>query len=340
MKKPSYSDSFQVLLLQAADEGRGPLLFGDSLGRARDAVPPFLVGAGFPDVYLEHPLSGEPFLDVTVLLRQIDAGMRIESPAAGEHAAILDWYAEARKQHEIISCGFELDTKRDVLPPAAVHFQPREHTELVRPFCEIAGEPLRADLYLDLAMRMPQGWPLSFFGMFRGRPGSPLRVCGYLADDEKRACAKKPERLATALDGVGFTAYDGTMLEQACTLMSSAPGTVDFQFDVFPDGSIGPMFAVDIQFGVEKPEAVRATFETGEGARVMELLEGWGAADGRWKQAIESAFARAIPVELDDGTTGRFAFTLMPQWAKARWTDAVLQPAKLYHLAHAGLLEL
>lgn len=72
----------------------------------------------------------------------------------------------------------------------------------------------------------------------------------------------------------------------------------------------------------------------------MELLEGWGAADGRWKQVIESAFARSLPVELDGGEAGRFAFTLMPQWAKARWTDGVLQPAKLYHLAHAGVLDL
>jgi hypothetical protein len=29
----------------------------------------------------------------------------------------------------------------------------------------------------------------------------------------------------------------------------------------------------------------------------------------------------------------------MPQWVKARWIDGVLQPAKLYHIASAGLLE-
>ena len=339
MKAPTHADAFQVLLLQAADEGRGPVLFGDSLARARAAAPPFMVGRELPDVYLEHPLAGEPFLDVTVLLGQVDAGTRIESPAAGEHGAMLDWYADVRREHESVNCGFELDTKEGELPVAAVHFQPREHGELVRPFCEAVGEPQAAELYLGRAARMPKGWPLSFFGMFRGRPGSPLRVCGYLDAAEKAACAADPARLAAAFDAIGFSAFDDAMLGQVSALLAAAPGGTDFQFDVFPDGSLGPTFAIDAQFGIEQPEAVQRTFEAGAGARVMGLLESWGAADGRWRRAVASAFARAIPVELDGGGTGRFAFTLMPQWAKARWTGGELQPAKLYHLAHAGLLD-
>ena len=339
MKVPSYSDAFQVLLLQVADEGRGPVLFGDSVGRARDAVPPFLVGDAFPGVYLEHPLAGDPFLDVTVLLGRIEAETRIDSPTAGEHAAMLDWYAGVRELHDDITCGFELDTKEGVLPEAAIHFQPRTHVELVQPFCKAVGEPERGTLYLDLADRMPQGWPLSFFGMFRGRPGSPLRVCGYLASEEKAACAQNPERLVAAFNAIGFRAYDDAMLKQVSALMESAPSTVDFQFDVYPDGELGPVFAIDVQFGIEQPEAVHAKFESGAGARVMGLLEGWGAADGRWKRSIDSTFARALPVELEDGATGRYAFTVMPQWAKARWTDGALQPAKLYHLANACMLD-
>ena len=77
MKALSHSDAYQVLLLQAADEGRGPLLFGDCVERARNAVLPFLVGESFPDVYLEHPLAGDPFLDATILLGQIERGTRI-----------------------------------------------------------------------------------------------------------------------------------------------------------------------------------------------------------------------------------------------------------------------
>ena len=338
MRPPSRADAFKVLLLQAGDGGREPLLFGESLRRAWDEVPPFLLGADFPSVYLEHPLMGSPFLDVTVLYGQVEVGDRVASPAAGEHGAMIDWFARAQKDHDNISCGFELDTKESPLPTAAIHFQPRFHQELVRPFCETIGEPERANLYLDLAERMPDGWPLSFFGMFRGRTRSPLRVCGYLDLDEKAACAQDPRRLAEAFEAIGFRAYDDAMLDRVSALMAAAPGTMDFQFDIMPDGRLGGTFAIDVQFGIEQPEVVRANFEHGAGARVMELLEDWGIVDERWKAAIRSAFARAIPVELDDGERGRFAFTLMPQWMKARWTDTELQPAKLYHLAQAKIV--
>lgn len=339
MRVPSHADAFQVLLLQAADEGRGPALFGESLQRARDAVPPFLVGEEFPEIYLEHPLAGEPFLDVTILLHQLEPGMRVESPAAGEHATMLDWYADARRENGDICCGFELDTDEVTLPPAAVHFQPRSHMELVRPFCEAAGDRERADLYLDLAARMPDSWPLSFFGMFRGRAASPLRVCGYLGHAEKDACAQDPDHLAEVFDAIGFTAYDDAMLSQVSTLMADSPGPVDFQLDVYPDGSIGDTFAVDLQFETDQPEVVRSVFEDGAGTLVMKRLESWGIADERWKLAIESTFARALPVELDDGGTGRFAFVLMPKWLKVRWADTMLRPAKLYHLAKAHLAD-
>ncbi len=312
MLAPDFTPSFQTLLLIAADDGRRDALFGDSFERAWEAVPPFLVGCQFPDVYLEHPLAGDPFLDVTLLLADVEANTRIDSPAAGEHANLLDWYASIDRAGGSVNLGFELDTSADSLPEAAVHFQPRAHLEYVRPFCEAAGEPGRADLYLDLASRMPKAWPLSFFGMFRGRPASPLRVCGYLSLDEKLACAADPTRLAAAFDRIGFSAYDRAMLEQVTSLLSASPPSVDFQFDVYPDGGIG--------------------------ARTMGLLESWGAADARWRDAARAAFARAIDVEGADGASGRLALTVMPQWVKVRWRAGELQAAKLYHSAGATLL--
>ena len=66
MREPSFSDALQVLLLQAADEGRGDVLFGESFSRLANEVGPFLRGEEFPSVYLECPLIGDPFIDVTV----------------------------------------------------------------------------------------------------------------------------------------------------------------------------------------------------------------------------------------------------------------------------------
>ena len=75
------ADAFQVLLLQAAEGGRGKVLFGESLQRAREAALPFMLGEEFPSVYLEHPLIGDPSLDVTVLFGGIKPGTRVDSPA-------------------------------------------------------------------------------------------------------------------------------------------------------------------------------------------------------------------------------------------------------------------
>ncbi|MBP3893652.1 MAG: hypothetical protein J6D34_06375 [Atopobiaceae bacterium] len=338
MRTPSYEQAFEVLCLLAADEGRGEVLFGDSLERARVLVPPFMVGEKFPDVYLEFPLAGDPFLDVTVLLHDPVRGTRIDSPAAGNTGPMIDWFADACRTYPNISCGYELDTKKPQLAQAAVHFQPRKDIELVEPFCKVIGEPERASLYLDLARRMPQGWPLSFFGLFRGRPGSPLRVCGYMDYNEQAACRDNPDRLRSAFDAIGFSHYDDAMIEQVHALLAVAPDTVDFQFDLYEDGTLGSTFAIDVQFAIERPERVRSSFAEGPTSRVMHLFEEWGIADKRWRLGAEAAFARSIPVELDDGSAGRFAFTLMPQWVKARWTDKALQPSKLYMLGSAGLL--
>ena len=339
MREPSFADALRVLLLQAADEGRGAVLFGDSLERASREIEAFMVGETFPSVYLECPLVGDPFLDVTMLYSDIKPGTFVAHPAADGTRAMFDWFAGVCTEHPSICCGFELDTQKPELPAAAVHFQPREETALVRPFCETLGEPERADLYLNQAARMPEGWSLSFFGMFRGRPGSPLRVCGYMNASETATCADDPRHLAHMFDQVGFSAYDTAMLEAASAFLAAASGLVDFQFDVFPDGSLGDVFAIDVQFEIEQPGAVRSSFESGRAGRIMRLFEERGIVDGRWRLVPQAAFARSLPVEREDGSCGKYGFTLMPQWAKARWRAGELQPAKLYFLASAGFVD-
>lgn len=338
MREPSFADSFEVLRLQAVGEGRGPVLFGDCAERVRTEVPPFLVGPKFPQTYFEFPLVGDPYLDVTLLYGELDRGTCIASPAAEGTEEMLDWFADSCNQGVPITCGFELDTKNPQLPAAGVHFQPRTNHELVEPFCAAIGEPERARLYLDLAKRMPSAWPLSFFGLFRGRLGSPLRVCGYLDNREKRAMADDCRHLAQIFDEVGFGAYDDELLAQASRLVGVTPGQLDFQFDVYPDGSIGDTFAFDLRFDLSRAAAVHASFADGPAALIMELLQQWRVADERWKLAVEATIARSIPVELADGTAGRYGFSLIPLWAKVRWRAGVLQPAKLYLLAGAGVV--
>ena len=339
MNVPSNSLACRTLFLQAAENGRGPLLFGDSLERACRAVLPFLEGVQFPEIYLEFPLAGEPYLDVTMLYGKIRPGTRFDSPAAAGTEAVLDWYAGVRADCKDLSFGYELDTGKASPGPAAVHFQPRWHTELVMPFCRALGREDAGRLYMETADRMPEGWPLAFFGLFRGRADAPLRVCGYLDPKEQQRCAEDPSRLKTVFDEIGFRAYDGPMLRQIAEVFAAAPGTVDFQFDILPDGTAGSMFALDVGFCKEQAEQIRSSFLDGPFSKVIGLFESWGAADSRWKQVSGIAFTRSVPVVDEDGRLQPFALLIQPHWIKIRWKGGVIQPSKVYCLAYAGFVD-
>lgn len=340
MRVPSHADAFEVLCLRMADEGRDEALLGGCASRVRQVVRPYMIGERFPSIYLEFPLIGDPFLDVTILYNVLAEGDVVADPAAEGTESMLAWY-ESLDEHleDGTCCGYELDTHLERLPPAAVHFQPGSQHELVEPFCAAVGEPERAQLFHAQHSKMPEGWGLSFFGMFRGRPQAPLRVCGYLSQEARERCAGSPQELRRALDHAGFSAYNEALLKQASELLSHAPGTVDYQMDVYPDGTLGDTFAFDLQFGIAQPELVHEAFASGKAGEVMAWLEAHGIADARWRQAIDATFARAVPVELDDGSLGSFAFTVMPQWVKVRWKAGVLQPSKLYVYANAQLLK-
>ncbi|MDO4538334.1 MAG: hypothetical protein Q4B54_09260 [Coriobacteriales bacterium] len=338
MREPSFSDAFEVLCLQAADKGRGPILFGDCLPRVRETLRPFFVSPAFPSVYLEFPLLGDPFLDVTLLYASLDPSTRIASDAASGTEALLDWFSTADLKGTGTCMGFELDTKQEPVPAAAVHFQPRKHTDLVQPFFDALGEPERAQTYFALERRLPESWHPDFFGLFRGRPDSPLRVCGYITEAERKACAKDLPHLKFILQRAGFSAYNDEMLSQMQELMQTSETTLDYQFDIYPDETLGSTFAFDVKFKTETPDAVRKSFCGGSASRIMQLFEQWGLADKRWELIPQAAFARAVPVERDNGEVAPYSFTLMPGWAKLRWCDGVMQPAKFYFYGTAGIL--
>ena len=128
------------------------------------------------------------------------------------------------------------------------------------------------------------------------------------------------------------------MLSQMAQVLQTAPSAVEFQLDLLPDGTLGDALSLGIRFDIARPGLVRSSFTDGADARVMGLLESWGVADERWKQGVDMTVAHALPVNLHDGTPGRYGIMIMPQWVKVRWKAAKLRPAKLYHLATAGLM--
>ena len=331
-KELTFNEAMQIILLHAAEDGRGKILFGDSLERVERILPPFLSGDVFPHVYLEFPLLGQPSLDVSVLYRRESGRLRVNAPAAAGTGGMLDWFAGASGNCPDICCGYELDTGLRSDPGmAAVHFQPRDHQKLVEPFCASLGEEAQGALYLSAAKRMPAGWPLSFFGIFRGRADSALRICGYLDREEQERCAGEPGRIRSVFRELDFPGYSDEMPEQVSLLLKAAQGhAVDFQFDLQRDGKLTGKFALDVGLNLSTPKKLHAAFTDGEHAKIRQLLEDWNITDSRWQTALDMCFAWKLPVEKADGSSGICRLLLLPAWIKVRWINGILQPAKMY----------
>ena len=336
MKKPSNELACQALFLQAAEDGRGKTLFSEDWSKTCQAVLPFVAGVPFPTLYLEFPLSGAPFLAATVLYGKLEPGTRFHTEAAAGTEQVIDWFAGIQRPG--ICFGYELDGRRNSSSPAAVHFQHRESLHLAEEFLKALGEPAAAQCYLRLAARMPETWSLAYLGMFRSRPGSPLRACGYLSDEERKRCSETPSHLEGTFRQVGFSAYDPQMLGMISAFLAATPVSADFQFDLFPDGRIGDTFAIDADIGLMQHENLKTSFCSGACADIMKLLTSWGAADDRWHLADGIRFSRALPVEDDNGELGNYGLMITPKWIKARWRKGVLQQAKLYCEARAGFI--
>ena len=180
MKKPTQMEAFDALYSIASDGGREDALFGSSIELARPAYEKTLIGNGYPSVYLEFPLLGSPCFDLLSVHGHVERGARFAPGAGFGYEGMLEWFQGICKEDGSISCGIELDTASGETERAGVYLQQRERHDLVVPFLESVGEGSRAESYLDVLSRMPEGWPPAYVGLFPGRPGTPLRIGGYL----------------------------------------------------------------------------------------------------------------------------------------------------------------
>lgn len=336
--KPSQMTVFDALYSIAARDGRGEALFGKSFDIARDAYERTLIGEGYPTAYIEFPLLGSPGFDLLAVHQAVRRGSRFAPGAGFGYQAMLDWFSGICDRGINASCGIEFDTSVGETERAGVYLQYRKHTDLIAPFLESIGEEARAESFLAVAERMPEGWPPAYVGLFPGRAGTPLRIGGYLEGAVQKACSADPALLAAQFDRIGFSAYNDEMLSRCGALLSLAP-SVDFQFDIMPDGTLSDVFGLSLSFNETKPDEARVCMESGYGARICSTLQEWGLADERWRLIAGAAFARHVPFVREDGSQGRFALCCLFNYAKVKFAGGVAQPAKFYLRMFAGEVE-
>lgn len=334
MERPTRMTLFDTLYILASLDGRGEALFGDSIELVRPAFQRMLIGDDLPSVYFEFPLMGDPCLDMLAVYRRIKPGDAFAPGAGYGRQKMFDWFAGLGPTYPNVSLGLEVDASDGDTEHAGVYLQQRAHTDLVAPFLESVGESDRLEPYMRVYERMPKSWPAAYIGFFPGRAGTPTRIGGYLGTLALQSIMDDPSYLGACFDQIGFGSYDDAMLEQCAELVRLAP-SVDFQFDILGDGSLGDTFGLSLSFNETKPRQAHDCMESGYGARIMERLEAWGLADGRWRLIADAAFARHIGYEREDGTTGRLALTVLFNYAKVKFRACVPQPSKFYLCATA-----
>ena len=329
MRKPTPMEAFDALYTIAARNGRERGLFGDSIKLARPAYERTLIGDSYPSAYLEFPLLGDACFDILSVHADVEPGARFAPGTGYGRQAMFDWFAGVSALGVGASCGLELDTSVGETERAGVYLQHRKHVELVEPFLASIDELGRMQGYLDVVARMPKGWPPAYVGLFPGRPGTPLRIGGYMAPPDQARCAADPAHLAKRFRQIGFTAFDDEMLER-CSLFMRIAETVDFQFDVMADGTLGPTFGLSLSFNRTRPHEAHACMTSGYGAKLMGVFQDWGLADERWHLIADAAFARHVGYVREDGSEGRLALCVLFNYAKVKFVNGEPQPAKFY----------
>lgn len=329
MRKPSPAEAFDALYVLASGNGREEALFGDSFELARPAFQRTLIGDSYPAIYLEFPLLGKPCFDFLTVYGDVEPGSQFAPGAGFGYQNMFDWFSEIDKADGAVSCGIECDISTGETTIAGVYLQQRTQTELVAPFLDSIDEGGRTQAYFDVLSRMPKGWPPSYVGLFPGRAGTPMRIGGYMSHDELQRCADDPSHLRNRFQQIGFSAFDAPMLERCSEFMRIAP-SVDFQFDIMPNGTLGDTFGLSLSFNETYPREARACMETGYGSTLMQTLQDWGLADDRWKMIAGAAFARHVGYEREDGSEGRFALCIRFNFAKVKFKGCEPQPAKFY----------
>ncbi len=339
MPSPTITDAFDMLCIRAGEDGRDDRLFGGCIQRARELLRPFIIGSRFPSVFLECPLAGDPFLDVTVLYGSLSDKDVVKSKYAGDCEKLFRRYSNMKQTHHDVSFGFELDTSKEDPGMAAIHFEPRTDTGLVLPFCEAIGEEKNGELYLQTAAKLADTTPLSYFGMFRGRDDAPLRVCGYLEKEKMVRMINDKDSILSLFGKVGFTAYDDRMIDEIINVLKMAPRETDYQFDIYEDGKAGDVFSIDLRLVEKSAASVRESFRNGTAAKIMSHFSELGIADERTDMLSGMSASFAFPAVNENGEITGYKMIIHPMWLKIRWKGARLCNAKCYSLMRAGFIK-
>jgi hypothetical protein len=337
MKIPTQTQNFDMLYTLAAENGREQALFGDSITAVREGYAKTVLENSRSSIYLEFPLMGKPGLDFLTTYSYIPPGARFTEGGGFGYQGMAEMFSRLPYGHGY-ACGLELDTSTGETERAGVYFQFRRDTELIPAFLESVGGMDRLDTYMSVLGRCPEDMRPEYIEMFPGREGTPLRIGGYIRKKTSAAIGADPTFLGKQFKSIGFSSYNGEMLDFCTELIRQIP-MADFQFDIWPDGSLGDTFGLSLSFNDVRPGDAAACMETGSGAQIMRLLCENKLADNRYQMIAGASQAKVFPVEDENGGLIPLALIIRLNYAKVKFRAGVPRLAKFYYMACARLID-
>ena len=327
-------DAFHALYMLAADNGREQVLFGDCAQLAHQAYQRSLGGDEFPTIWFEIPLTGQPRFDLHVALsRKAIMSCPTFAPGAGNgYDALFRWFATVEKGG--IGLAFAYDVCEGNIDNPAVHVNVNGAPldDMAGFFNLAAGDGAYA-AYREFEERLPHGWSVWYAGVHPGRPGSHLRVDCFVSRDVKRSYASDLALFERDLGACGFSAISPALRLLAEPILDS-PFSLELQFDVARDGTVGNTLGVSASFPFAAWDTIQATFgQGGAGACLVEKVEHLGLADARWHSIPQASFAKTVKTA--DRT---LALYCIPTFVKLRMRDGKPLDAKFY--LQASVLDL
>ena len=323
---------YEIIYALAARGGREAALFGDCGAIAREAFARSLASETFPELWFEIPLTGEPWLDLHVLVSQEDvAGTNASfTGQGGPYAAALSWFAD-QKPHEARQLALSYDTsEKDVEHPAVQLLVGRRDPATSLAFLNAVGRSDATSSYQIFAQSMPEEWFACYVGAFprRNTPDDDrwVRVECIVGDDSQRSYANDAAVLREHLSRVGLDGVDANAIDAIQTLArSSFP--LELQFNVGANGAAPPIVSASLRFQPDDwtDESRRESIYS-----LMRQLQDWGLADERCEQLEGALFCKRISRNGAHST-----LSCIPTFVKLRWRKGAPLDAKAYLVAHS-----
>lgn len=317
---------YDTLYLLAAGDGREGALFGSCQPLAREGFRRSLVGDGFPTVWFEVPLMGEPRFDLHVAISRaaLAPGTAFAAGAGCGYDGLFRWYAEEETGGAGLAFAYDVSEGSIDSPAVHVNVNGTPLSDMGR-FFDLAAGGDAAERYRAFAARLPKGWRVWYAGFHPGRPHAPVRVDCFVDDRLKAAYASVPSLLEAHLRDCGFAAASAALRDLA-GLVTNSPFSLELQFDVLEDGSLGPTIGVSAGFPLGPASKMRPLFEDeGTAAGLLGRIEARGLADSRWKRIPGTVYTGLV-----DTAAGPLALYDAPTFVKMRVRDGEPLDAKAY----------